>query len=161
MSLEVWYLHNAWCYQMLWTNEGYNDTRPAPISTRREDSEPTSRNRWKQETFCGASMVRPTGLRHGEIPKLSRSRSTDVLGVLAAENSSSKCLSGLFRVPNWVTRFAEELFKRTTTTSVLMAAKNPHELQGKSCQTRDSSASIARQPEDKMHVLYDVVPQNT
>ena len=78
----------AWYYQMLRTNEGYMDTRPASISTRREVSEPTSRNRGNQETFCGVSMGRPTGLRHDEIPKLSRSRLTDVLGVLAAQNSS-------------------------------------------------------------------------
>ena len=42
-------------------------------------------NRKNQETFHGASTGRPTGRRHDEVPMLSRSRSTEVLGVLAAQ----------------------------------------------------------------------------
>ena len=48
---------NTWCFQMLRLKEEYADTRPASISTRRQD----------------------------EVPRLSRSRSTEVLGMLAAQ----------------------------------------------------------------------------
>ena len=42
-------------------------------------------NRRNQETFCGASMGKPTGRRHDDVPKLSRLRSTEVRWMLAAQ----------------------------------------------------------------------------
>ena len=76
---------NAWCFQMLRSKEEYVGTGPASISTRRQGSEPTQRNRRNQETFCGASMGKLTGQRHDEVPKPSRSRSTELLGMLATQ----------------------------------------------------------------------------
>ena len=57
--------------------ELFVDSRPGSISTRRQRSEPTSRNRKNQETCGGASMEKPAGRRHDEVPKLSLSRSTN------------------------------------------------------------------------------------
>ena len=76
---------NACCVHTLRSKEEYVDTRPVSISTRRQGSEPTQQNHRNKETFCGASMEKPAGRQRDETPKPTRSRSTEVLGILAAQ----------------------------------------------------------------------------
>ena len=82
-------------------------------------------NRRSRETFCGASMGKPQ--RNDEVPKVSCSRSTEVLGMLAAQNSVPRCLSDLFQIPDWEVHkhgFAAELLICLRDLSLLSSRRH-------------------------------------
>ena len=79
----------------------------------------------QQDARVQASREEPTGRRHDEVPKRSRWRSIEVLGMLAAQISVPRYLSDLFRKPNWEVHphgwFAEELFLCLTDVSLFIS----------------------------------------
>ena len=90
---------SAWCFQMLQSKEQYIESRPAFISTRRQE----------------------------EVPKHSRSRSTKLLSMLATQIQSQRCLSDLFRIPHCEVHahgFAEELLICIRDLSLLSSRRH-------------------------------------